>query len=40
MDHTTLENDTITLRERDTMGQSRIALSELDRVLGEAVSFP
>ena len=40
VDHVTLEDDTVTLRERDTMEQSRIALSELDRVLGEAVSFP
>lgn len=40
VDHQTLEDGTVTVRERDTMGQSRVALTELNRTLAEAVSFP
>ena len=40
VDHQTLEDGTVTVRERDTMGQYRVALAELDRTLAEAVSFP
>ena len=40
VDHQTIKDGTVTIRERDTMGQSRVALSELDRTLAEAVSFP
>lgn len=40
VDHQTIQDDTVTLRERDTMGQRRVSLSELDQVISEAVSFP
>ena len=39
-DHQTLKDDTVTLRERDTMGQRRVPLRELDSTLREAVAFP
>ncbi len=35
IDHQTLEDDTVTLRDRDTMKQIRIKISELARGLGE-----
>ena len=40
VDHQTLEDDTVTLRERDSMEQSRVPLSALEQTLERAVSFP
>ncbi|MEM3172795.1 MAG: His/Gly/Thr/Pro-type tRNA ligase C-terminal domain-containing protein, partial [Candidatus Nitrosotenuis sp.] len=40
VDHQTLEDDTVTLRHRDSMQQDRIKISELDSVLAKAVAFP
>ncbi len=40
IDHQTLEDDTVTLRKRDSMEQSRIKISELDSILLESVAFP
>ena len=40
VDHQTLEDDTVTLRERDSMGQRRVPLPELDHTISEAVAFP
>ena len=40
VDHQTLEDDTVTLRERDSMGQRRVPLPELDHAISEAVAFP
>ena len=40
VDHQTLEDDTVTLRKRDSMEQSRIKISELDSILLESVAFP
>jgi glycyl-tRNA synthetase len=35
IDHQTLEDDTVTLRDRDSMNQIRVKISELPRALGE-----
>ncbi|MFN3654237.1 MAG: glycine--tRNA ligase [Candidatus Nitrosotenuis sp.] len=40
IDHQTLEDDTVTLRHRDSMQQDRIKISEIDSVLSKAVAFP
>ena len=40
VDHQTLEDDTVTLRKRDSMTQDRIKISELDVILGNEISFP
>lgn len=40
VDHQTLEDQTVTLRQRDTMEQKRIRISEIDAVLGQATAFP
>jgi glycyl-tRNA synthetase len=39
VDHQTLEDDTVTLRYRDTAEQKRVAIAELRGIIGEAVSF-
>jgi len=40
VDHQTLKDDTVTLRERDSMGQSRIRISEIIPTLGERLAYP
>jgi len=40
VDHQTLKDDTITIRKRDSMEQTRINISELDSILSESVAFP
>lgn len=40
VDHQTIQDDTVTLRERDTMEQRRVSLADLDATLSAAVSFP
>jgi len=40
IDHKTLEDDTVTLRNRDSMEQSRIKILDLERVLSKEISFP
>ena len=40
VDHQTLQDDTVTIRSRDSMGQDRIKISELDNLLSKQVSFP
>ena len=40
IDHQTLEDNTITIRERDSMKQNRVKVSELDSILEKAMSFP
>lgn len=40
VDHQTLQDDTVTLRERDSMEQNRIKISELDSVLSEKIAYP
>ena len=39
IDHQTLEDDTVTIRHRDSMEQSRVALSELYNIIDSEVSF-
>ncbi len=39
VDHGTLSDNAVTIRERDSMKQERIAISELDRIVGEKVDL-
>ncbi len=39
VDHQTLEDDTVTLRERDSMQQSRVAVGDLHKLIHESVSL-
>ena len=39
VDHQTLEDNTVTLRYRDTMEQERVAISDLLGIIGDKVSF-
>ncbi|MCB9189725.1 MAG: glycine--tRNA ligase [Flavobacteriales bacterium] len=39
VDHQTLEDNTVTIRERDSMEQERVAISELERIIGDRVSM-
>ncbi len=39
VDYETMENDTVTIRHRDTMAQERVPISELKEKIGEAVSI-
>jgi glycyl-tRNA synthetase len=40
VDHQTLQDETVTLRRRDSMSQDRIKISELDSVLLKETAFP
>jgi len=40
VDHQTLQDDTVTLRNRDSMEQNRIKISEIDSVLYKKTAFP
>ena len=39
VDHQSLEDGTVTLRDRDTMEQSRVAISDLNRIITEKVGM-
>lgn len=39
VDHQTLEDGTVTIRERDTMEQERVPVSELRSIIGAKTSF-
>ncbi|MGB0186919.1 MAG: His/Gly/Thr/Pro-type tRNA ligase C-terminal domain-containing protein [Flavobacteriaceae bacterium] len=39
VDHQTLEDQTVTLRHRDSMAQERLTLAEAEAQINEAVSF-
>lgn len=39
VDHQTLENNTVTIRYRDTMQQERVAIDKLNKIIDEKVSF-
>jgi glycyl-tRNA synthetase len=39
VDHQTLEDNTVTIRDRDTMTQERVAITELHRIIDEKVSM-
>ena len=40
IDHQTLEDETVTIRRRDSMEQNRIKISEIDSVLYKETAFP
>ena len=39
VDHQTLEDNTVTIRERDSMEQERVSVNDLERIIGEKVSM-
>ena len=39
VDHQTLEDDTVTIRDRDTMQQERVSISNLHQIINEKVSM-
>jgi glycyl-tRNA synthetase len=39
VDHETLENNTVTIRHRDSMEQERVAITDLERIIGDKVSW-
>ena len=39
VDHQTLEDHTVTIRDRDTMNQERIAISALENVIADKASW-
>jgi len=39
IDHQTLEDNTVTIRDRDTMKQDRVSITELNAIIAEKVSF-
>ncbi|MFM7795835.1 MAG: His/Gly/Thr/Pro-type tRNA ligase C-terminal domain-containing protein, partial [Candidatus Nitrosotenuis sp.] len=39
-DHQTLQDQTVTLRRRDSMAQERISITDIDSVLVKEISFP
>jgi len=40
IDHQTLQDDTVTIRSRDSMSQERIKVSELDSHIANAIAYP
>ena len=40
VDHQTLEDNTVTVRKRDSMEQTRISISEIDSMISKAIKFP
>ena len=40
VDHQTLQDQTVTIRRRDSMEQSRIPVSEIDGVIAEHIAYP
>jgi glycyl-tRNA synthetase len=39
VDHQTLEDNTVTIRDRDTMQQERVAIADLQQIINEKVSL-
>ena len=39
VDHQTLDNDTVTLRDRDSMSQERVAVEKLHSIIFEKVNI-
>ncbi len=39
VDHQTLEDNTVTIRHRDSMKQERVPADELGRIIGDLVSW-
>jgi len=40
IDHQTLEDNTVTIRKRDSMEQTRIGINQMDSILSESTAFP
>ncbi|MGI9566097.1 MAG: glycine--tRNA ligase [Nitrosopumilus sp.] len=40
IDHQTLEDNTVTIRKRDSMEQTRMNISEIDTILSKSTAFP
>ncbi len=40
IDHQTLEDETVTIRKRDSMEQNRIKISDLDSIISESIAYP
>ena len=40
IDHQTLQDDTVTLRDRDSMKQERVNIASLKAIIRDAVSIP
>ena len=40
VDHQTLEDNTVTIRKRDSMEQSRVEITKIDSILFDSVGFP
>ena len=40
IDHQTLQDDTVTIRSRDSMGQERIKIADLDSHISKAIAYP
>ena len=39
VDHQTLEDNTVTIRHRDSMAQERVPAADLDKIIGDLVSW-
>jgi glycyl-tRNA synthetase len=39
VDHQTLEDNTVTIRDRDTMEQQRVSVAELEQILAQKASW-
>jgi glycyl-tRNA synthetase len=39
VDHQTLEDNTVTIRERDTMQQDRIAIADIEKIVGAKIDM-
>ena len=39
IDHQTLEDDTVTIRHRDSMQQERVSITDLDKIIGDLVNW-
>ena len=39
IDHKTLEDEAVTIRDRDTMAQERVQIASLSKIIGEKVSL-
>jgi glycyl-tRNA synthetase len=39
VDHQTLEDNTVTIRHRDTMAQERVAIADLHKIIGDSVNI-
>lgn len=40
VDHQTIEDETVTIRMRDSMEQNRVKISEIDAILAKEIAFP